>query len=156
MIEAQSWLRNAEWSTRRVSTALRLTQPTAGMYGEQVETPSSSRDVQVLPRATHATHPRNSHSASLSVRESGIWQPCFTQCENRNVIEGRSTRCSCSSGYNPAPASGAYCQHRIKCVCEGCHTVVALKLTLVLLFLCHLCEHHSPILKQYFSCIGKA
>eukprot|EP00064_Thunnus_orientalis_P019256 superscaffoldBa00004738_g19372 len=38
----------------------RSTQPKAGMYGEQVETPSS-QDVQMHrllpPRATHATHP---------------------------------------------------------------------------------------------------
>lgn len=39
----QSWLRNAERRTRRVSTALLLTQPKSGMYGEQVETLSLPR-----------------------------------------------------------------------------------------------------------------
>ncbi len=149
---AQSWLRNAEWRNRRVSTPLLLTQPKAGMYDEQVETLSAG-DVQMpgLPRATHATHSNTFPLPSVRERKSSVEQP---GCKNKNASQGCDTHCGCSSCHEKPPDQIVLIVNTKLNACCGCHAVADHQLSLA--FLC-LQEHHHYyhskiyVLKQWKS-----
>ena len=89
---AHSWLRNAEWRTRRVSTPLPLPQPETGMYREQVETPSHpgrldgpaapSHAPQPPPSSTHSALPRSNERKSITEQHccENASQRCYRYC----------------------------------------------------------------------------